>query len=174
MAVEPAKKSTTLSCGFADEALATASLGNMAIVLWRGEKTAERAAHEQACLRAVAESHPGDLWVLFVITASAPPPSEPMRRAAADMVSALADDLQAVAVVIEGTGFAAAVTRAVLTTMERLTGGHRFPSRYFGDLASASAWLVGTRAEPRSDAIVGALDVLRGDGGDTLVRARQR
>ena len=61
---------------YVDEALAAGSLSNLSLVIWRGEKTAERAASERRSLMALTAQHPGDTFALFVIKASTPPLNE--------------------------------------------------------------------------------------------------
>jgi hypothetical protein len=145
---------------YVDEALAIGSVSNIVVVTWRGEKTPERAASERRSVLAITSEHPGDTFALFVIKPSAPPPNEAMRRVSAQMVRAAEQDLRAVAVVIEGTGFTAAVARAVLTALELLTGGHTFPSKYFSDVHDATRWLVTEGANAGADAIFGAVRML--------------
>lgn len=154
--------------GYADDALALGSLGNVCVAHWRGLKTRERARHERMWLDRVAMEHPRCTLALFVIAETAPPLDDEMRQAAADTIRARARDLAGVAVVIEGTGFRGALIRALLTAIESVLGAHAFPSKYFAEVPRASAWLGTLGARADSARITELAELLRDARGARL------
>jgi hypothetical protein len=57
------------------------------------------------------------------------------------MIASLSGKLRCVALVIEGSGFRAALTRGVLVGMSLLLPNRHAPVSYFSDVIGAAAWI---------------------------------
>jgi hypothetical protein len=93
-------------------------------------------------------SHPNGAGYLCIVEPTSEPPEEEIRRAAAEMVTSQGQRLKRLAVVIEGSGFRAAITRSVFSGIVRFV---RTPSplRFFASAATATAWMAkGTAPGP--------------------------
>ena len=129
-----------LEITYCEHGLLMAVLGPVCIGLWKTKPTRELFLIQKEHL-AVAVAHtPGKVAFLCVVTSEASPPDEPERAASSAMIDGHGSKLAAVACVIEGTGFRAAITRTVLSG---ITAVIRSPSpiRFFESVELATPWL---------------------------------
>src|SRR5450432_849330 len=101
-------------CG---DGLLMAALGPVCIGLWKTKPTRELFLIQKEHLAIDVARAPGKVAFLCVVTSEATPPDEPERAASSAMINGHGSNLPAVACVIEGTGFKAAITRTVLSGM---------------------------------------------------------
>jgi hypothetical protein len=167
-----------LTCLDVGDGLATGAIANVYVAIWRDLKTRSRSDREAGGLRKVRAMHPRNTVYLCVVEPTTSPPDEAMRRAAVEMLRAASEDLVAVAAVVEGDGFRAAMVRGVLTAMQRFVGLKGLPVRYFGDVSSATAWIAEGYSAAAAGTIASATAKLRAAlddrVGESLIRARVR
>ncbi len=122
------------------EGVAVAEVGRLCVVVWRGGVTERPFEHQRNGLAQVVADNPDGAGFLCIIEPSATPPNDKLRRASTDMVAAHGNKLKCVAVVIEGEGFRAAITRGVIGGMALLLP-RRTPSTTFAKIPDALAWM---------------------------------
>lgn len=122
------------------DGIVVGQVGNVCIALWRKKPTPERFEIQRACLEAAVKKTPGKIVFLCLVEAGTEPPDENIRKASSAMITGHGANLKAVAIVVEGTGFKAAISRTVLSGIVFLI---RTPSpiKYFESAASGAAWL---------------------------------
>jgi hypothetical protein len=125
------------------DGLALAEICRSCIVIWRANVTRERFERQRSALEEIAARYGSSAGFLCVIepTAPSPPPSDELRRASADMIASYRDGLGCVAVVIEGEGFRAALTRGILQGMKVLLPKRVAPIAFFSSVRKAVAWM---------------------------------
>ncbi|MFM2418971.1 MAG: hypothetical protein RL385_3694 [Pseudomonadota bacterium] len=175
-AVGGQNENASLACLDVGDGLATGAIANVYVSIWRGIKTPARANREAEGFGKVRALHPRNTLYLCVVEPTTSPPDEAMRRAAVEMLRAASADFVAVAAVVEGDGFKAAMVRGVLTAMQRFLGFKDLPVRYFGDVHSAAAWLACGFCTAPGASIARATEELRSaltdEATNTLIRAR--
>lgn len=127
-----------LYCG---QALATGRVRACCVLLWRGAVDEASFARQREALQFVTQAYAGEASVLCIIEATSEPPSQEMRQRASRLLEELGASIRCIAYVIEGSGFRAAIIRGVLSSIEMLKRDKVFPSRYFGSVPEAAAWL---------------------------------
>ena len=137
-------------------------IANVCVVIWRGPVTPARFAVQRAGLAEVARRHPGGIGLVCVVEPTAPPPGDDMRRASAQMVRDHQSVLGAIACVVEGTGFVAALGRSVLSAMSLLVGTKKAPMTVVGTVAAASLWIAPRMGRRDGRALEDAIESLRG------------
>lgn len=122
------------------DGIVVAQIGPVCACLWRKKPTPERFEIQRRCLEAAVKKRPGNTVFLCLVEAGTEPPDDNIRKASSTMITDLGQDLKAVAIVVEGTGFKAAISRTVLSGIVFLI---RTPSpiKYFESAASGAAWL---------------------------------
>ncbi len=116
------------------------TLGPVCLAIWRTKPTEALFEAQRAGLASAVAREPGKVIFLCVVESTADAPDQKVRDASAAMISSHGKNLAAVACVIEGSGFRAAVTRTVLSGIA-LVARNAAPTRYFDTVSAASAWL---------------------------------
>ncbi len=143
------------------DGLALGEIGPLAVAVWRSGVTRETFDRQSAALRAVVQSHPGAAGFLCIVETGAKPPDEALRRASAQMIVDHGDQLALAAAVIEGTGFQAAVTRSVLTTITMFMRELRAKVSFFPSVNDAAPWLCARIALPDPYIVARDVEALR-------------
>lgn len=122
------------------DGVAVAEIGRICVTIWRDGVTPSRFEKQRAGLEQVVRNQPDGAGFLCVIEPTAKPPNDELRRASTEMVDSHGTRLKCVAVVIEGEGFRAAVTRSVVSGMALLFS-RRMPGKTFSSVADALRWM---------------------------------
>jgi len=122
------------------DGIVVAQIGHVCTALWRKKPTAERFEIQRSCLEAAVKKQPGRVAFMCLVEAGTEPPDDNIRKASSAMITSFGADLKAVACVIEGTGFKAAISRTVLSGIVLLIRSPS-PIKYFESAASAGAWI---------------------------------
>jgi hypothetical protein len=117
-----------------------ASYGAVCVALWQVKPTHSLFEIQRQQLGQVVKQHPGTAAFMCIIEPSSEPPDQELRSASTDMVAAHGTNLAAVACVIEGSGFRAAITRTVLTGIV-LVQRNQVPFRFLEDVKAGALWL---------------------------------
>jgi hypothetical protein len=96
--------------------------------------------HQQNWLKRLREVAPDGSGFIVVLQSNVPPPPEPLRAVIRRTFDEYGKVVRAGAMVVEGTGFAAAALRGVLA-MIHMAARHRYPFKVFGNIGEASAWI---------------------------------
>ena len=120
--------------------LVVGRIGPVFLAIWRTKPTEALFEAQRMGLASAVEQNPGNVAFLCVVESVVDPPDQKVRDASAAMISFHGKNLAAVACVIEGSGFRAAVTRTVLSGIA-LVARNAAPTRYFDSVSAASAWL---------------------------------
>lgn len=117
-----------------------AQVGAVCVAVWRKKPTPERFELQRTCLDAAVKRQPGKVVFMCLVESGTEPPDDNIRKASSAMISGHGENLRAVACVIEGTGFKAAISRTVLSGIQFLI---RTPSpiKYFESIPTGGAWL---------------------------------
>lgn len=146
------------------DGIVLAQIGPVCVAIWRTQPTAERFEIQRSCLQAAVKKRPGNTVFMCVVEAGTEPPDENIRKASSNMVTDLGPDLKAVALVIEGTGFKAAISRTVLSGIVFLIRSPT-PIKYFESAASGAAWLSQYVPIGSIGSFVDQIEVVRGSLG---------
>jgi hypothetical protein len=122
------------------DGVVVAQIGNVCAALWRKKPTPERFEIQRACLAAAVAKHPGRTVFMCLVEAGTEPPDDVVRKASSSMITGHGPNLKAVAIVIEGSGFKAAISRTVLSGIVFLIRSPS-PIKYFESAASGASWL---------------------------------
>jgi hypothetical protein len=122
------------------DGIVVAQIGSVCVALWRKKPTPERFEIQRKCLDAAVKRSPGKTVFLCLVEPGTEPPDDVIRKASSTMISGHGQDLRAVACVIEGSGFKAAISRTVLSGIVFLIRSPS-PIKYFESPASGAAWL---------------------------------
>jgi len=122
------------------DGVAVAQVGPLCVVIWREAVTPQRFERQRAGLEKVLEDREDGAGFLCVIEPTSAPPDDALRRASTQMVETHADRLKCVAVVIEGEGFRAAITRSVISGMALLLP-RRIQATAFSTVRDALVWI---------------------------------
>ena len=144
------------------EGLLVAQIDRVCAVVWRDEVTASRFARQCAGLASAVAKYPGETAFLCIVEAQVKPPPEDLRKASIALLREHEADLRCMAGVIEATGFMAALTRSVLSSMTVLAGRQRAPRAVFASVVDAARW-VGGHAGLTPSELVRALAALRAE-----------
>jgi len=146
------------------DGIVVAQIGPVCAALWRKKPTPERFEIQRSCLNAAVKKHPGNTVFLCLVEAGTEPPEDNIRKASSNMITDLGEDLKAVAIVIEGSGFKAAISRTVLSGIVFLI---RTPSpiKYFESAASGAGFLSQFVAIGSIGSFVEQVEVVRGSLG---------
>ncbi len=141
-----------------------ATLGSVVLVLWRTHMDAEGAHQQEQALIRHAKGR-SVVALLPYVPVGVQAPSAEVRAILNATMNKLSPTLVGVAVTTEDAGFHAAIVRSVALAISNLSRT-KAPSRSFGQVAEAAAWLrerMGPQAqdEPTVDEIVQAMDQLR-------------
>jgi hypothetical protein len=117
-----------------------AESANLCFVIWRGAVTRATFAKQKEGLAQVVRNWPDGVVFLCIIEPTAKPPNDELRLASTQMIQEHGSRILSVAVVIEGDGFRAAITRSVISGMA-LLHPRRQPSSTFSSVRSALAWI---------------------------------
>jgi hypothetical protein len=126
-----------------DRTLATAEVGCVCVVVWRGAVTRVPFDRQRDALAGVLERHPDGAGFLCIVEKSAGPPDDELRRASAQMIKSHGATLKCVACVIEGDGFVASIHRSVVSGMILLLGRIKKHVSVFANVGQAAVWMRG-------------------------------
>jgi len=146
------------------DGIVVAQIGPVCAALWRKKPTADRFEVQRRCLQAAVKKRPGDTVFLCLVEAGTEPPDDNIRKASSTMITDLGQDLKAVAIVIEGSGFKAAISRTVLSGIVFLIRSPS-PIKYFESAASGAAWLSQYVAIGNIGSFVDQVEIVRGSLG---------
>ena len=116
--------------------------GPVCIALWRSKPTPQLIEVQVAHLARAVKRDPGKVAFMCVVAETAEPPEDAERAASVKMVNSHGANLAAIACVIEGAGFRAAITRTVLSGIVFLVRTPT-PIRLFESVELATPWLGG-------------------------------
>lgn len=111
------------------------------IAIWSGAPTTESVVILTEGLRTLLKRCPQGVALLTIIEPDAPMPDSPARKAIAASMADYQYSIRAAASVYEGTGFAAAAVRSILTGMG-LFIHQPFPMKIFATVDEATGWMV--------------------------------
>jgi hypothetical protein len=143
------------------DGIVMAQIANVCVALWRKKPTPERFEIQRKCLEAAVKRNPGRTVFLCLVEPGTEPPDDVIRKASSTMISSHGQDLRAVACVVEGTGFKAAISRTVLSGIVFLIRSPS-PIRYFESAASGAAWLSQFVPIGNLNSFVQQLEIARG------------
>jgi hypothetical protein len=115
---------------FNDAGLVVGEVGCASVSIWRGEVTRPRFEQQRLGLSDVARRWKPRAAFLCVIEASAIAPGSDLRKASAQMMDAVQEELCCAAIVIEGVGFKASMNRSALIAMSMLMKARKYPVHY--------------------------------------------
>lgn len=142
------------------EALLMAHYGPVCIAVWTKKPTLASFEIQRAELASATLRRPGQQVFMCVIAAKTDAPDQNVRDATSAMVTTLGPKLAASVCVIEGTGFRAAITRTVLTSILWVVRTP-MPSAFFESVPQACAWLGGYTSPGELRGLPDALRVAR-------------
>jgi hypothetical protein len=122
------------------DGIVVAQVGSVCVALWRKKPTPERFEIQRSFLEAAVAKQPGKVVFMCLVEAGTEPPDDNVRKASSAMISGHGSKLKAVACVIEGMGFKAAISRTVLSGIQFLIRSPS-PIKYFEAIGSGGAWL---------------------------------
>ena len=146
-----------------DATLATAEVGQVCVVIWRGAVTKEPFERQRSALAGVVERHPEGAGLLVVVETTAKPPDDELRRASAEMVKTHGKVLRCVACVVEGTGFIASINRSAISAMLLLVGPKHTRVGVFATVSEAASWVRRHVEIGSTDAFLGAVEHIRAE-----------
>jgi hypothetical protein len=123
-----------------DAILVAAEVGQVCVVIWRGEVTAFPFARQRDAFVEVMQAHAEGAGFVCVVERTAKAPSDQLRRASLQMILDQLDRVRCVACVIEGDGFVASINRSALSAMMMLAGPQKTPFSVFARIGEAAIW----------------------------------
>jgi hypothetical protein len=145
------------------EGLLVAEIGVICAVVWRKSVTKQRFELQRSGLAAVVDRHrDGAGFMCVVEETSWPVPNDELRRASGEMVASHGARLACLALVVEATGFSAAVIRGTITGMlpfVRLGSG--IPVAVFSNIRDAVPWMTEFVRVDSADAFMSSLADIR-------------
>lgn len=119
--------------------LAVGTSGNLFFVVWKKETNTEGMNALRARFDAFSASRGKEVGLITVVAASAPMPEPGPKQALATWMSDVSPKIVVSTLLVEGTGFAAASARFVVTSLTMLAK-QAFPHRVFGSIEDAAVW----------------------------------
>jgi hypothetical protein len=116
------------------------TFGSVCVAVWKTKPTHRLFDIQRDQLAKVVREQPGSAVFICVVQPSADPPDQELRYASTEMIVSHGKNLAAVAGVIEGSGFRAAITRTVLTGILFVIRNPS-PFRFFESVESSVSWL---------------------------------
>jgi hypothetical protein len=116
------------------------TLDRTLIQIWRGVAATDAMTEMNRIARRLIEADPFPATCLFIVEATAPPPESEPRKQLAKFSSDAVSRMKFAVVVAEGSGFRAAIVRAVGTTLTTLSP-HRSHFKFVGDVPAAASML---------------------------------
>ncbi|WP_394839129.1 serine/threonine protein kinase [Pendulispora rubella] len=129
------------------DGIAVGQWGRISFAVWREGVTYEKFAEQRDGLADVVRRYPEGVGFMCIVEAGTKPPDNVLRRASADMLASHGDKVKCVAIVLEGEGFWAAMTRSVIIGMGLLLP-RLLPSSAFSSVGSALEWMSSYVAVP--------------------------
>ncbi len=120
--------------------LVMAEVDNVCFAIWRTKPDRALFEIQKRCLASTVLRFKGACAFLCVVEQASEPPDDDIRKESSEMITAHGTNITAVALVIEGTGFRAAITRTVLSGIV-LVIRTPAPIRYFESPRIAADWL---------------------------------
>jgi hypothetical protein len=140
--------------------LVMAERRGVSIAVWRRKPNRVLFEAQKKCLAEVVAKNMGKAAFVCVVEPTSEPPDDDIRKESSSMITSHEKNLKCVALVIEGTGFRAAITRTVLSGMVMLIRTPA-PIKFFDTPKSASLWL-GTQLPAAREGLVEEIEALRG------------
>lgn len=128
-----------LEIRYSGPGLHVAVFGSVCIALWQSKPTRQLFEIQRRELEATVKKHPGQAAFMCIIEPSADPPDQDVRNSSTEMIMSHGDKLAATCCVIEGSGFRAALTRTVLTSIAFMTKG-KTTMRFVEHVQTAADW----------------------------------
>jgi tRNA A-37 threonylcarbamoyl transferase component Bud32 len=143
------------------EELLVAEIGSICVAAWRQGVTPHRFELQRSGLADVVERRTAGIGFLCLIEETSwPPPDHKLRRASSEMISARG--IACVAVVVEATGFSAAIIRSVIAGITILTRSQSdVPVSVFSSVRDAIVWMDNFVAIDSIDALLLSLFDIR-------------
>ena len=155
------------------EGLLLAEIGVIYAAVWRQSVTKPSFELQRSGLAAVVDRHPDGAGFLCVVEETCSPmPNDELRRASGEMVASHGARLACLALVVEATGFSAAVIRGVITGMlvfVRL--GSDIPVAVFSNIRDAVPWMSEFVRVDSADAFMSSLAEFRRGPPATVAHA---
>ena len=126
---------------YADDVLIGAEIGSSCVTIWNVAPDDFLFERQRSTLEKVIASHSEPIGYLCLVLATAPPPSERMRKASVEMLQDLRAHLACVTGVIEGQGFRSAITRSVLSGMAFVLSGRDFRVKFASTVEHAATFM---------------------------------
>jgi hypothetical protein len=133
---------------------------NLVVWVWRGTMSVAGVIAFEGQVRRVASGSKRNVVVLTVTEERAPLPTPEVRSAIVAWLRRSDAKMQAYALVYEGTGFAAAAVRSVVSSVG-LLAKPTFPYKVFGRLEEACSWLA-PQLKAASNQVISAADLAEG------------
>jgi len=137
---QPLERATDRQIFHVGDGVAVAQYGRLCVVIWRDAVTRPRFERQRAGLAAVVRNQPDGAGFLCVIEPSSKPPDEELRRASTEMIASHGEHLKCTAVVVQGEGFKAAITRSVLSGMTLLFS-RKVETKFCSNTPAALKWM---------------------------------
>jgi hypothetical protein len=146
----------------AHEGWALGELGQILIVVWRGQPTEPALVLVNDRVWDLTQRRPSDCAFITIIERNSPAPPAPLRKLAMTGLTRPGKALSCKVAVIEGHELRNALTRAVLTGMVMLRPQAQ-PTKFFKDTHEMSLWIKGQLrdANDLDHEIVRAVEVVR-------------
>lgn len=122
-----------------DEHHGKAVFGPLLLVVWRKETTLAAFQRVAPLILELARAHPSGIGVMQLIEKGATPPDSATKREFLKVLSLAEGQVKHYSVVHEGSGFSAAIFRAVMSGVYTFARP-KFPHRVFDSCAEAEAW----------------------------------
>ncbi len=119
---------------------AMGEVNNCLAVVWADQPDGEMMRRRATALEDLCRRHPGSSALVEIVESTSKPPSDATRKIAMEVFRQLANDLSAIAFVVEGSEVRTAITRAVITGMLFFVRQMQ-PSRVFKRPADMMEWV---------------------------------
>ncbi|MFO0756041.1 MAG: hypothetical protein U0359_06100 [Byssovorax sp.] len=138
-----------------------ATYGPLFFALWGEETTRDGVEPIVSLGKTLASAYPAGILSLSVVASNSRPPSSEVRALIASTIHAL-KNVKRSAVVVDGTGFLAAMVRGVVTGLQALQRAP-YPHQVFGSVDVAIGWLLDGLAKdsPGRPSAIELLDAVR-------------
>src|SRR6187551_1020728 len=97
------------------DGVAISQIGGVCMALWRKKPTASTFEMQRAYLDSAVKKLSGRVVFMCVVEGGTEPPEDDIRKASSTMITSHGEALKAVAIVVEGSGFKAAISRTVIS-----------------------------------------------------------
>ncbi len=123
------------------DGIVAAEVGPVCVAVWRKDSTIPRFLLQRQALVDVVKRHPQTAGFFCVVEETSGVPGEEVRQASSRMFASLGENLKAVAMVIEGTGFRSALVRSVAAGIVMVMGKRTTPISYVANVEGGADWI---------------------------------